>query len=508
VGLACWVLTGNLDCGPFPAEVAISRAQIGLTDVAGPNGSATGGALAGSQPVRGLASLAVHASDTGGGVYRVALTVDEQEVVRKVLDDDGGSCADVEPGNGDAYEFGSPTPCPLDVDGSVQLDSSTLRDGPHVVRATVEDAGGNEAVVYERTVVTHNAPINEDAPTLSGDAYVGSQLTVAAGQWDGSPSGYDYRWLRCDAGGSACAPIAGASGAGYTLTASDAYHRVRVEVTAANGSGAAVAGSAPSDLVADVAGRTVPPLGQDAGGGAGATPRPPGGIDGIVNPLAQLPGHVANGADATVHARITVAFQRGDGGTVRRVQAPQGRPLTIVGRLTDASGAGVGGAELGAAWRVPGRGWVARPGVRTASDGRFVYVLPPGPSRDVRFTYFAFSDSRAVELSNVVHVDVLAELAIRADRRHVTGARVVRLSGSVDGGAIPRAGLLVTLQGWQRGWGWKTFRAVRTDSHGRWSTRYRFRLSRGRFGFRALLPHQGGFPFATSRSSGVYVVVS
>jgi hypothetical protein len=49
---------------------------------------------------------------------------------------------------------------------------------------------------------------------------------------------------------------------------------------------------------------------------------------------------------------------------------------------------------------------------------------------------------------------------------------------------------------------------VRTDRKGNWSTQYRFRLSEGRFGFRALVPHQGRFPFVTSRSSGVFVVVS
>src|SRR4029077_12812173 len=119
--------------------------------------------------------------------------------------------------------------------------------------------------------------------------------------------------------------------------------------------------------------------------------------------------------------------------------------------------------------------------VRTGSDGRFVYVLPAGPSRDVRFTYFAFSDSRAVELSNVVHVAALAPLTIRADHQRVTGARVVRLTGRVGARTgIPRAGLLVTLQGFQRGYGWRTFRTVHTDPHGRWHTSYRFRSTHGR----------------------------
>lgn len=509
VGLSCWPLVGSLDCGPFPAQVTISRAAIGLTDSTAPEGFATGGALTRPAPVRGVGALSVHAFDTGGGVYRVALAVDGDEVSRAVLDDAGGTCADVEPANDDPYEFGAARPCPLSADATVQLDTAAYADGQHSVRATVEDAGGNAAVVFDGIVQTHNAPIGTGAPALSGQAGVGAELTADMGQWDGAPTGYDHRWLRCDAAGDSCTPVAGATGAAYVLTDADAYGRMRVEVTAENGSGAATARSAPSAIVADSAGRTNAPAGQSPpGSGSSGGGSAPGGIQGIVNPLGQLPGHVANGGNATTQARITVAFQRADGSTSRRVRVRAGRRLTIVGRLTDAAGAGIADARVGAAWRTVGRGWVARPGVRTGPDGRFVYVVPPGPSRDVRFTYFAFSDSRAVELSNVVRADALAPLTIKADRRYVTGDRVVRLSGRVGGGQIPRTGLLLTLQGFQGGWGWRTFRTVRTDRQGRWHTTYRFRSSKGRFGFRAVVPRQGRFPFASSRSSGVFVVVT
>jgi hypothetical protein len=510
VRLSCWAVVGSLDCGPFPAQVTISRASIGLTDTQAPEGTVTGGALAGADPVRGVGDLSFHASDDGGGVYRAALIVDGEEVTRQVVDDPDRSCGDVEPANDDPYEFGTSQPCPLVADGSVQLDTATLRDGQHTVHVVVEDAGGNQAVVFDGIVQTHNAPINAAAPTLTGQASVGAQLNAGHGQWDGTPSGFDHRWLRCDADGTDCTPVAGATGTAYTLTDADAYHRIETEVTAENASGASTARSAPSAIVADAAGRTAPPSIQGGAGGSGAgsgtTAPGPGGMQGIVNPLGQLPGHVGNGDNATARARVEVAFQRVDGSTAKRIRTSHGR-ITIVGRLTDMSGAGIGGARVGAAWRIRGRGWVAGAVVRTDDGGRFVYVLPAGPSRDVRFSYFAYSDSHAAELSNVVHADVLAPVTIRADRRRVTDTRLVRLSGHVGGGSIPRAGLLVTLQGFQRGWGWRTFRTVRTDRKGSWSTQYRFRLNEGRFGFRAVVPHQGRFPFATSRSTGVFVVV-
>jgi hypothetical protein len=514
VGLSCWSVLGSLDCGPFPAQVVISRAAIGLTDVEAPEGVETGGSLAGTDPVRGGAGLSIHATDDGGGVYRVALAIDGHEVNRHVVDASLRSCADVEPANDDPYEFGTSRPCPLDADGAVQFDTATLRDGQHGVHVTVEDAAGNETVVYDGLVRTHNAPINAVAPAVTGHASVGSQLTTDHGQWDGGTSGFGRRWLRCSADGTDCAPVAGATGVAYTLTDADAYHRMATEVTAENGSGASAARSAPTAVIADAAGRTAPPSGQNPPGdrpGDGGAPAPTpksDGIQDIVNPLGGLPGHVGNGTPASAHAQLQAAFRRADGRSVRSVRIRHGRRTAIVGRLTDASGTGIGGARIGAAWRVSGRRWVAHPGVRTDTDGRFVYMLPTGPTRDVRFTYFAFSDSRTPQLSNVVHADVLAPLTIRADRHRVTGAHVVRLSGRVGGGAIPRAGLLVTLQGYQQGWGWRTFRTVRTDRAGSWSTRYRFRSSAGRFGFRALVPHQGRFPFATSRSAGVFVVVS
>lgn len=505
--LRCWELMGNNDCGPYRAQVTIPRATIGLRDSSAPSTSVSGGALAGVDPVRGVASLEFHATDAGGGVYRSILSVDGNEIRRQVVDDNGGRCADVEPSNDDAYEFGAPQPCPLDVGGQVDLDTSTLVDGQHHVRISVEDAAGNEDVVFDDEVTTHNAPISTAAPVLAGAAQVGAQLATGSGQWDGAPTGFGYRWLRCDAGGTDCVPIAGAHDPVYTPDAADAYGRLVAEVTAENGSGAAVARSIASAPVADGAGHTVAPPPAGDPGAPAAQPTEPGGIQGLTNPLAPLGGHVGNGAPANGHARIHIAFARADGSAAQRVRSPHDRSLTIVGRIADAGGAGIADARLNIAWKISGHGWVAHATIRSGGDGRFSYRLPPGPSRALRATYFAFSDSSAFVRSNVVRAEVSAPVTIRADRRRVTGARVVRLSGRVGGGSIPRGGVLVTLEGYQRGWGWRTFRTVRTSSRGVWSSRYRFRLSGGRFGFRAVVPRQGDFPYATGRSSAVYVAV-
>lgn len=504
VSLRCWGLVGSLNCASFPAQVAIPRATFTLRDTDAPVGVVAGGSLAQDEPLRGVEELSFHASDAGGGVYRSIVEIDGEEVAREPIDSADEQCADVEPGIGDAYEFGAAQPCPLSADGETSVDTATLEDGPHEFRVSVEDAAGNVAVVLDDTLVTHNAPIALAAPTLTGTPRVGQQLTATSGQWDGGPTTHGYRWLRCNADGGACAGIAGADEAAYTPTSADAYHRLRVEVTAANGSGAAIAASAASARIQDANGNATPPAG---GTGGGSTP--PGGIQGLVNPLAGAGGHVGNGANATGRARLEIAFRLPGGKRAQHVRSPHDRRWTIAGRLTAADGAGIGGARLGVAWKTMGSGaWVARGAVRTAADGRFAYVLPAGPSRQVKLTYFAFSDSRGFLVSNVVREDVLAPLTMRADRGRVGIDRTVRLEGRVGGGGAPaRAGLLVTLQGYQAGYGWRTFRTLRTTRGGSWSTSYRFRLSQGRFGFRAVVPRQGGHPYVTTHSKPVYVTL-
>lgn len=436
------------------------------------------------------------------------LSVDGEEVARQVIDAGDGGCVDVEPGNGDAYEFASPRPCPLDVSGSVQFDTSKLDDGPHTFRVSVEDVAGNVDVVNEDVVTTHNAPISIAAPVLGGTPGVGAQLTASAGQWDGAPSGYGYRWMRCNAGADACTGIAGADQATYVPTPADAYHRLVAEVTAENASGDATARSAASTPIADAAGHTVPVPGGSGGTAPGAGNGGPGGVGGLTNPLGDVDGHVGNGAGATGSARIELAFRRAGGRTAQRVRSPRGHRWTLAGRLVGVDGTGIAGARLAVLWKVTGRPWSAHGSIRTGTDGRFAYTLPVGPSRRVKLAYFPFSDSRTFVSSNVVQQEVLAPLTIRADRTHVTGDRALRLSGRVGGGSIPRGGALVTLQGYQPGWGWRTFRTVRTTARGTWTTRYRFRLSHGRFGFRAVVPQQGAYPYVTTRSAAVFVTVA
>src|ERR1700760_4528067 len=94
-----------------------------------------------------------------------------------------------------------------------------------------------------------NAPVGTGAPTLSGAAQDGQQLTTTNGSWNNAPTTFAYAWSQCDANGGSCSTISGAAAATHAATASDVGHTIRVTVTATNADGSGKATSAPSAVV-------------------------------------------------------------------------------------------------------------------------------------------------------------------------------------------------------------------------------------------------------------------
>jgi hypothetical protein len=92
---------------------------------------------------------------------------------------------------------------------------------------------------------TMAGPVNVAVPTRSGTATLGQVQTCTPGTWSGyPPPALTYRWIR-----DASTVIAGATGLTYTIVAADQTHTVKVEETATNERGSAVAFSLPTGTI-------------------------------------------------------------------------------------------------------------------------------------------------------------------------------------------------------------------------------------------------------------------
>lgn len=81
--------------------------------------------------------------------------------------------------------------------------------------------------------------VNTVQAAVSGIARQGQVLSTSQGSWtfDLDYLSYTYRWLRCDAAGSNCVAISGATNPSYLLTAADVGFTLRSEVTATEHTG-------------------------------------------------------------------------------------------------------------------------------------------------------------------------------------------------------------------------------------------------------------------------------
>jgi hypothetical protein len=119
--------------------------------------------------------------------------------------------------------------------------------GTYPVNTSITDVGGSGAGATSTAQIAAAAaqpPRNTDAPVLSGTPHETDTLSTSNGFWSGSPTDYQYQWLRCatPAGGS-CVVVPGAAASTYTLVHADVGSTMRSRVRAHN----AVGTSLPSD---------------------------------------------------------------------------------------------------------------------------------------------------------------------------------------------------------------------------------------------------------------------
>ena len=128
--------------------------------------------------------------------------------------------------------------------------------GIAVVVALAALIGGALGGVTNGGAATNAAPVNQNAPTISGKTEVGATLTANNGTWSNTPTDFDYQWRRCDQAGGSCGNIGGATSREYLLKNVDRDNTIRVRVTARNADGANAATSAQTAVVTNPASTT------------------------------------------------------------------------------------------------------------------------------------------------------------------------------------------------------------------------------------------------------------
>jgi hypothetical protein len=183
-------------------------------------------------------------------------------------------------------------------------------------------------------------------------------------------------------------------------------------------------------------------------------------------------------AKSRLFARLRGGHGRGDSLTVAF-----GAPALLSGRLTRADGAGLADRELRVVSR-PSRGAllpVAVQAVRTGEQGGLELRLPAGPSRRVSVSFIGDGVLEAAQRPGL-ELRVRSGVTLRALPQSLRTGRALRLNGRVmsRGAPIPRRGKLVAIQYLEEATHrWRPVLVTRSDHHGRFQARYRFRYVSG-----------------------------
>ena len=148
--------------------------------------------------------------------------------------------------------------------------SYTLADGDagSTIQAvvTATNVGGSSSATSAATPVINRPtpppvpPTNSVPPVISGDATVGSTLTLDTGTWSDPQASITVVWQRCAADGTACTPIVGATGTSYVPIDADVGSTLEAVVTATDNGGSTSVTSAATAVVAQVVVAPAPPV--------------------------------------------------------------------------------------------------------------------------------------------------------------------------------------------------------------------------------------------------------
>lgn len=226
--------------------------------------------------------------------------------------------------------------------------------------------------------------------------------------------------------------------------------------------------------------------------------------NGFYNPdLSAAGDRKTNGSNADRGARVTLGFVSGRrtvrGRTVRYSTRPR-----IRGRVT-AARRPVTRARVWLASRIGNGQWqLARKPLITSRAGVVTARLPArAPSRDLRLVYFPLTDRNDDAKSPRRGLRVRSTTTIESDQGGCRNGD----TGTFTGQVIKKSLIdnkSVYLQAMVRG-RWRTFATTQADANGRWRMTHRFEATRRptRYTFRAVVPAQTGYDWASGHSRSV-----
>jgi hypothetical protein len=150
----------------------VVSARFDVDDSSAPIGGLTGAATDAQTWSRSMHFL-LNGADIGSGLARAVIEIDGADALAVPLSDPQGTCHHVgtDPA---APEYAAAQPCPLRIDnGSLDVDTSKLPQGQHVVRVLLEDAAGNRTSIFgpvTRTITSSQAIGPGSDPALRGAA--------------------------------------------------------------------------------------------------------------------------------------------------------------------------------------------------------------------------------------------------------------------------------------------------------------------------------------------------
>ena len=211
--------------------------------------------------------------------------------------------------------------------------------------------------------------------------------------------------------------------------------------------------------------------------------------------VANVPPSTATSA---VPYTITASFK---GSSRSKLTVPYGRRVAVRGRVTRGSQSAAG-TRIEVLERLDRRGARERSTrkVTTKADGSFSIGLATSrPSRAIRLAYRPAGGRQAI--SRTLKLRVRAASRVSASLR----GRVVRFSGKVLSGPVPRKGKRVLMEGRSPGSAWTAFKVLRTNRNGQFSGTYRLRVRRPGvvLKVRAVVPSEDGYGYLGSRSRAV-----